>query len=99
MEEHYPTNRLVYFRKRMKLSQKQVAQILGLESAAILSLYEKGTAQPSLERALALEIVYRVPIAFLFPGIYERMREGLHAKEDHLAHQRLSKTIQTKNKH
>src|SRR5438132_4948129 len=84
MEVKHTTNRLLLYRKRMELSQKQVAAILGLKNIAILSHYERGTTRPSLKRALGLEIVYRVPVAFLFPELYEEIREEVREKEDHM---------------
>ena len=88
MEEKHNTNRLMLYRKRMELSQKQVASILGLKNLAVLSHYERGTSRPSLQRALGLEIVYRVPVAFLFPELYEEMRAKIRAKES-----RMSRTL------
>ena len=84
MEDKNTTNRLVLYRKRMRLSQKQVAAILGLRNASILSNYERGTSRPSLERALALETIYRVPVAFLFPELYERIRARVREKESRI---------------
>ena len=89
MEVKHNTNRLMLYRKRMDLSQKQVASILGLKNLAILSHYERGTSRPSLQRALGLEIVYRVPVAFLFPELYEEMREKIREKES-----RMSRTLE-----
>lgn len=85
MEVKHTTNRLLLYRKRMELSQKQVAAILGLKNIAILSHYERGTSRPSLQRALGLEIVYRVPVAFLFPELYEEIREEIREKESRMA--------------
>jgi len=84
MEVKHTTNRLALYRKRMELSQKQVAAILGLKNIAVLSHYEHGTSQPSLERALGLEIVYRVPVAFLFPEQYEEIRARIRDKESRM---------------
>jgi transcriptional regulator with XRE-family HTH domain len=80
MEGHL-TNRLAYFRKRMKFSQKQVAAILGLKNVGTISNYERGKAVPSLERALAFEIVYRVPVAFIFPNLYDPLKAKLRQRE------------------
>lgn len=84
MEEDHITNRLTLYRKRMRLSQKSVARLLGLENVSILSHYERGTSRPSLERALGLEVVYRVPIAFLFPELYEAIRTRVREREGQL---------------
>jgi transcriptional regulator with XRE-family HTH domain len=85
MEVKHNTNRLMLYRKRMGLSQKQVASILGLTNLATLSHYERGTSRPSLQRALGLEIVYRVPVAFLFPELYEGDRRFVQRKAGCLA--------------
>jgi len=82
MEEDHTTNRLVLYRKRMRLSQKQVALILGLKNVSVLSNYERGISRPSLQRALGLEIVYRVPVAFLFPDLYEQTRARIREQEN-----------------
>ena len=84
MEEVHTTNRLTLYRKRMRLSQKQVAAILGLGNAADLSRYERGKSRPTLERALALEIVYRIPVAFLFPDLYENLRAEIRDQESRM---------------
>ena len=81
MEEDHTTNRLMLYRKRMRLSQKQVASILGLKNVSVLSNYERGISRPSLQRALGLEIVYRVPVAFLFPDLYEQTRSRIRERE------------------
>ena len=83
MEENNFPNRLTLYRKRMKFSQKDVAQILKTAPSAI-SHYERGVMRPSLERALALEIVYRVPVAFFYPELYDKLREQLHDRESRL---------------
>ena len=81
MEEEHTTNQLVVYRKRMRLSQKQVAQILGLKNVSVLSNYERGISRPSLQRALGLEIVYRVPVAFLFPDLYDQIKASIRERE------------------
>src|SRR5712664_3677676 len=60
-------NRLWQYRKRMGFSQEQVATIVGHVSRDLISHYERGKRMPSLTTAMKLEIVYRVPISFLFP--------------------------------
>jgi transcriptional regulator with XRE-family HTH domain len=86
MEEEHTTNRLVLYRKRMRLSQKQVALNLGLKNVSALSNYERGASLPSLQRALGLEIVYRVPVAFLFPDLYEDTRAEIRNRESRNSH-------------
>lgn len=69
----------------MGFTQKQVAHLLGQRDATMISHYEHGRALPSLPVALGLEIVLRVPVAFLFPGMYESLRGEIRHSEESLA--------------
>lgn len=73
---------LILYRKRMGFSQKHVAQLLGLKDTATLCHYERGHFMPPLLVALGLEIIFRVPVAFLFPRLYEEMRVGIRKAEE-----------------
>lgn len=79
-----PGNALWKYRKRMGFSQSQVAEILGYVSQADISRLEHGRKLPSLIGALKLEIVYRVPVAFLFPELYARLKAKLREREEEL---------------
>jgi transcriptional regulator with XRE-family HTH domain len=79
------TNHLVLYRKRQKLSQKAVAILLGRRDSTMLSRYENGKSLPPLSTALRLEIIYRVPVAFLFPKMYENLRVQIRSKEGQCA--------------
>ncbi len=57
-------------RKRLGLSQDAVAFLLGVESGAQVSRYENFTRMPTLETALALEIILKKPARELFGGLY-----------------------------
>ena len=78
-------NRLATFRRRRGLSQRQMAKLLDHQSHAALWTYEHGVVIPSLETALKLEIILRTPVAFLFPNVYEMLRNDIRAKEEKLA--------------
>jgi transcriptional regulator with XRE-family HTH domain len=75
----YP-NKLTLYRRRMSLTQKHVSKLIGLDSD-MLWRYEHGRSNPPLETALQLEIVYRTPVAFLFPALYEKLRNEIRALE------------------
>ena len=77
-------NRLVIYRRRMGFSQKRVARLMGLASATMLSRYEQGRSHPPLVRALCLGIILRVPVEFLFPNLYDRLRDEIRAEEERL---------------
>jgi transcriptional regulator with XRE-family HTH domain len=77
-------NRLWKYRTRMGFTQRRVAEILGYHSSTDLSHYEHGRKVPSLVTALKLEVVYRVPVAFLFPDLYHELKGQLRAREERL---------------
>lgn len=64
-------------RKKTGLTQKEVAQVLGFESAIPVVRHERSLAIPSLLTALAYEIVFRVPIANLFRGLHASVESGI----------------------
>lgn len=78
-------NNLVLYRRRMGFTQKQVALLLGHKDASMISHYEHGRALPPLTVALKLEIVYRAPVAFLFPAMYEEWKQQIRHKEESFA--------------
>jgi transcriptional regulator with XRE-family HTH domain len=75
------TNNLVLYRKRMCFSQKQVARLLGHRDTSMVSHYEHSRALPPLPVALGLEIIYRVPVAFLFSGMYDELKRQIRRSE------------------
>ena len=77
-------NDLVLFRRRMGFSQKQVARLLGQRDTSMISHYEHGRALPPLTVALRLEIIYRTPVAFLFPAMYDDFKRAVRAQEEAL---------------
>lgn|ERR1035437_2423806 len=82
--KHENTNQLVVYRRRMGFSQKQVARLLGHSNSVKLSTYEKGLSIPSFQTALSLEIIYRVPVAFLYPTLYDELRNHIRGLEARL---------------
>jgi transcriptional regulator with XRE-family HTH domain len=77
-------NNLVLYRRRMGFSQKQVARLLGHRDASMVSHYEHSRASPPLIVALSLEIIYRAPVAFLFPAMYDELKRQIHHAEEAL---------------
>lgn len=69
----------------MGFTQKQVARLLGHRDASMISHYEHSRALPPLLTALNLEIIYRVPVAFLFPAMYDELRGKIRNREESLA--------------
>jgi transcriptional regulator with XRE-family HTH domain len=69
----------------MRFTTSHVAHLLGHQDASTLLNYERGERLPSLVNALRLGIILRVPVEFLFPAIYDGLREGIRAEEERLA--------------
>ena len=51
----------------------------------MLSRYESGQSSPPLLTALRLEILYRIPVAFLYSKIYRQLKDEVRGVEDRLA--------------
>ena len=73
-------NKLWITRKRVGLSQKQLASLLDHKTADQVSRYERGSRIPTLLIALQLEIALRTPLKLLFPDLYEQLREEVRQK-------------------
>lgn len=69
----------------MGFTQKQVAQLLGQRDTSMISHYEHGRSLPPLPVALSLEIILRTPVAFLFPGMHNDLKERIRLHEEELA--------------
>jgi transcriptional regulator with XRE-family HTH domain len=76
----------------MDLSQELVGELAGYLSGADISRLEHGERLPSLILALKLEIIYRVPVAFLYPDLYLRLREVIREKEERRAMRQVGNT-------
>src|SRR5690349_2829381 len=66
-------NYLRTYRRRLRFSQDEVAFLLGTKSGTKVSRYEQGMREPTLETALAYEIVFGTPLKELFAGKVERI--------------------------
>jgi len=74
----------------MRFTAAHVARLLNHQDASTLSDYERGERLPSLVNALRLGIILRVPVEFLYPALYNRLRNQLRAEEERLARPRQS---------
>ena len=73
-------NRLWVARKRAGYLQKWVAVLLGARSLSVVSEYERGRKLPSFRAAVRLELIYRTPLADLFPGLYASLAREIEDK-------------------
>jgi len=75
MQNRTPKNHLRTHRKKSGLSQRQVSELLGYPSGAQVSRHENAKGVPHLTSAFGYQIIFRVPLHLLFPGMYEDIRE------------------------
>lgn len=73
-------NYLKSSRRRAALTQGDVAELLSLRNDATVSRYERRGRLPSLEIALAYEVLHGIPVAELFPGALHDARLRLRAR-------------------
>lgn len=83
LPKHKP-NQLDIFRRKMKLSQKYVARLLGHKQTVVWSSYERGARLPSLPNALRLAIILRTPVEFLFYALFDELHRQIRAEEERL---------------
>ncbi len=78
-------NTLDIYRRRMRFSTRHVARLLGDKDISRLSKYERGQRLPDLRNAFRLSIILRVPVEFLFPSLYDVLRNRIRAEEEDIA--------------
>ena len=69
----------------MGFTAAHVARLLGQKDSSAVSDYERGVNTPSLVNALRLGIILRVPVEFLFPALYDGLRNEIREEEERLA--------------
>lgn len=70
---HIP-NRLKKYRRHMSYSQKDVARILKLKSASIISRWENGVSLPSIVNLFKLSILYKRLADQLYLELMQELR-------------------------
>ena len=69
------SNYLKANRKRLALSQDDVAFLLGAKGGAKVCRYERFVREPSLQTALAYEVIFKTSVSELFGGLYENIEK------------------------
>jgi DNA-binding XRE family transcriptional regulator len=70
-------NHLRTFRQRPGLTEDELAFLINQHSPTAIARIEAGRRCPDLQGALALQVVFRQEPRQLFPGLYERVEEGV----------------------
>jgi len=77
-------NRLDFYRRRMSFTTSHVGCLLGHQDSSTFCEFERGDRLPSLINAFRLGIILRVPVEFLFPDLYDGLRNHIRAQEDRM---------------
>jgi transcriptional regulator with XRE-family HTH domain len=84
-QNKYPSdNRLDYFRRQRRFTTSYIAMLLGHKDTSTYCDYERGDRLPSLVNAFRLSAILRTPVEFLFPSLYDDLRDVIRAEEEHL---------------
>lgn len=86
-------------RKRLALSQDEVAFLLGIQSGAKVCRNERFVHVPSLETAFAYEVIFQKPARELFGGLYQQIEQEVSARAKMLAHRTDRKTPNRQTAH
>lgn len=74
----YPLSNYVrMYRKRMHLTEREVAFLVGLADGSPISRYEHFHTRPSLQTLLRLLALFNCPAEELFAGEYEKAKEAV----------------------
>ena len=79
-------------RRKSGLSQNEVAFLLGRMNGAQVSRYEKRRRLPSVETALACELIFGVPVAELFAGVRDSIGKDIEKRRRELSSKLQAKT-------
>jgi DNA-binding XRE family transcriptional regulator len=75
MKRKIPLNCVRTHRRRWALTQDELAALIGIESRTGISRIEQGERLPSLEYALALEVLFGIAPRTMFPQFYLEVEE------------------------
>ena len=77
----YIPNSLRKHRRARGLSQKDVAAMLGLKSASIISRWENGACLPTTRNVFKLAVLYRAMVDALYFDLLRSLRQQLRESE------------------
>jgi transcriptional regulator with XRE-family HTH domain len=85
VEKKMIPNNLRRYRKAIGLKQKDVAEILNLKSAGMISRWEKGICLPSLINVIKLSGIYSILVDALFFPLIRVIKRKIMEREEYLS--------------
>ena len=92
-------NYLIANRKRLGLSQVDVAFLLAAEGGDKVCRHERFLRSPSLENALAYEAIYKMTASELFSGLYQKIEREVAGRAKLLAEKMHGRKPTRRNAH
>jgi DNA-binding XRE family transcriptional regulator len=71
------SNYLRTHRKRIGLTQRELAKVLGFYDESPVSRHERFESTPPLSIAIGYEIIFRVPVSEIFAGLRDRVESDI----------------------
>jgi transcriptional regulator with XRE-family HTH domain len=90
LQEHYP-NRLCFFRRQRRFSQRRLAFLTGIKNRSLISHYERGNTEPSFEMAWKFAYIFKVEASDIFPRLASRWQQEVES-----ASQKIRMSLRTK---
>lgn len=90
-------NYLRMYRKRIGLTQKELAFLLGFNHPAKISRYERSSQNPRLITVIAYEVVFQTVSRNLFGGLFERVETETRQRIRQLLEMKLECAITKRN--
>lgn len=85
------------YRKKIGLTQKELAFLLGCNHAAKISRYERFNQNPRLTTAIAYEVVFQTVSRQLFGGLFERIEQETRQRIRQLLEMKMECAITKRN--
>jgi DNA-binding XRE family transcriptional regulator len=82
--KHRSFNYVRTYRQRYALTDGELALLINQRSGSAISHIELGDRVPTLEGALALQIVFGLAPREMFPGFFEAVEDGVMARAKRL---------------
>ncbi len=87
MASHPLQNYLRMTRRQSGLSQEDVAFLLGSEEGSRVCRHEQFASKPTIEVALAYEVIFQKSVRDLFAGFFAKIERGVAERAMHLTAQ------------
>src|ERR1039457_6561488 len=78
---------LRFLRRKSRLSQRDLARILGSVSASQISRLERSRTLPSMLTPFGYQVVFRKPVSEIFPGLFHAAEAGVEDRLQGFEHE------------